>query len=63
MTLNKSPAVLDAPDLTGPIVIAVAIGVFILLGGKLHFGDIVGLSVFGSLLLYLLLNLMSNVKK
>lgn len=61
VTLNKSSAVLDAPDLTGPIIIAVALGVFLLLAGKLHFGDILGLSVFGSILLYLLLNMMSKV--
>jgi len=63
MTLNKSPAVLDAPELTGPIIIAVAIGVFLLLAGKIHFGDIVGLSMFGSVFLYFLLNFMSNVIK
>lgn len=61
MTLNKSSAVMDAPDLTGPIIIAVALGVTLLLAGKLRFGDIVGLSIFGSLLLYFLLNFMSKV--
>jgi hypothetical protein len=62
VTLNKSSAVLDAPDLTGPILIAAIMGVLLLLSGKLHFGDIIGLSFFGSLLLYFLLNFMSSVK-
>lgn len=61
ITLNKSESVLNAPDLTGPILIAVVLGVLLLLSGKLHFGDIMGLTVIGAVLLYFLLNFMSTV--
>jgi hypothetical protein len=54
---------MNTPDLTGPILIAVALGVLLLLSGKLHFGDIMGLTVIGAVLLYFLLNFMSNVSK
>lgn len=61
ITLNRSEAVLNAPDLTGPILIAVLLGVLLLFAGKLHFGDIMGLTVIGAVLLYFLLNFMSAV--
>eukprot|EP00457_Paulinella_chromatophora_P006038 gb/GEZN01006056.1/.p1 GENE.gb/GEZN01006056.1/~~gb/GEZN01006056.1/.p1 ORF type:complete len:449 (-),score=85.66 gb/GEZN01006056.1/:293-1639(-) len=49
----------DHADLSGPLFFALALGCTLLLTGKLHFGYIYGFGVVGSLLMYLILNLMS----
>jgi hypothetical protein len=48
-------------DLAGPLFFALLLGMFLLLSGKLHFGYIYGLGVVGSISMYLILNLMSDV--
>ena len=62
MTLQKvEDELLASPDLFGPLLIALALGVLLLLGGKLHFSDIEGCFIMGACLLYLLLNCMNRV--
>jgi hypothetical protein len=53
--------VIHDPDLSGPIVIALGLGFLLLLVGKIHFGDIYAMFIFGNCLLYVLLNFMSQV--
>jgi protein YIPF5/7 len=53
--------VIHDPDLSGPIVIAMALGFLLLLAGKIHFGDIYAMFILGNCLLYCLLNFMSQV--
>lgn len=53
---------LGSPDLSGPVVIALALGFLLLFSGKIHFGDIYGVSLVGTVLLYFLLNFMSEVQ-
>lgn len=53
--------VLYNPDLSGPILIALLLGVLLLFTGKVHFGDIYGVSIIGTILLYFLMNFMSEV--
>ena len=50
-------------DMCGPLFIAACLGFFSLLAGKIHFGYIYGLSVTGSIGLFILLNLMSQKKR
>lgn len=50
------------PDLSGPIAIALLLGFLLLFSGKLHFGDIYGVSILGTIIMYFLMNLMSEVK-
>jgi protein YIPF5/7 len=50
-----------APDLWGPVAISLALGVLLLLGGKMHFSDIEGAFIIGSMLLYVLFNFMNKV--
>jgi hypothetical protein len=52
---------LGEPDLSGPVIIALGLGFLLLLSGKIHFGDIYGVSIIGTILLYFLLNFMSEV--
>lgn len=52
---------LGSPDLSGPVVIALALGFLLLFSGKIHFGDIYGVSIIGTFLLYFLLNFMAEV--
>eukprot|EP01017_Pseudomicrothorax_dubius_P007276 TRINITY_DN12235_c0_g1_i2.p1 TRINITY_DN12235_c0_g1~~TRINITY_DN12235_c0_g1_i2.p1 ORF type:complete len:284 (-),score=39.95 TRINITY_DN12235_c0_g1_i2:759-1610(-) len=47
-------------DMSGPILICMALGSLLLLAGKIHFGYIYGFGVVGSVLLYLLLNLLGQ---
>jgi hypothetical protein len=49
------------PDLSGPIVIGLALGCLLLLAGKIHFGDIYAMFILGNLLIYFLLNFISQV--
>ena len=46
--------VLDSPDLSGPIAIALCFGMLLLLAGKVHFGDIYAIFVVGNILIYFL---------
>lgn len=52
--------ILNDCDLSGPLVIGAALGVCLLLAGKLHFGYIYGLAVTACLCVCLLLNVMSQ---
>lgn len=62
LKLNQpSYDVIHDPDLSGPIVIALALGFLLLLVGKIHFGDIYAMFIMGNGLLYALLNFMSQV--
>lgn len=57
----KAPAPVfpsDDSDLAGPLVYCLALGSFLLLQGKMAFGYIYGFGVLGSVLLYMLFNLM-----
>jgi hypothetical protein len=54
--------IIHDPDLSGPIVIALTLGFLLLLTGKIHFGDIYAMFIFGNLLIYFLLNFISQVK-
>jgi len=54
-------SLLENSDLAGPILIAMAFGCLLLLSGKIHFGDIYAMFVFGNTLMYFLINYMSQV--
>lgn len=58
---KPSEEVIEDPDLSGPILIALCFGVLLLLSGKIHFGDIYAIFVFGNLLMYFLFNFMSQI--
>jgi len=47
-------------DLAGPLVFCLLLGTCLLLTGKVHFGYIYGFGVVGCLLMYVILNLMSD---
>lgn len=47
-------------DLAGPLVFCLLLGSFLLLAGKIHFGYIYGMGLMGCLMIYFLLNLMSE---
>ena len=49
------------PDLSGPVIIAFALGFLLLFSGKLHFGDIYALFIFGNFILFILFNFMARV--
>jgi len=49
------------PDLSGPIIIGMTLGCLLLLAGKIHFGDIYAMFILGNLLIYFLLNFISQV--
>jgi hypothetical protein len=49
------------PDLSGPILIALSFGFLLLLARKVHFGDIYAMFILGNLLVYFLLNFISQV--
>lgn len=53
---------MEDPDLSGPILIALFFGCLLLLAGKVHFGDIYAIFIFGNILVYMLFNFMSQVK-
>ncbi|XP_063240875.1 protein YIPF5-like [Bacillus rossius redtenbacheri] len=52
-------AILQDTDLAGPLVFGLALGAFLLLSGKVHFGYIYGIGVLGCLAVYALLSLMA----
>ena len=53
--------IINNPDLSGPILIALALGCLLLFAGKLHFGDIYAMFILGTGLLYFLINFISQV--
>lgn len=53
-----SSEMMEDTDLAGPLVFALALGFFLLLTGKVHFGYIYGFGILGSCLVCLILNLM-----
>ena len=53
--------IIHNPDLSGPILIALALGCLLLFAGKIHFGDIYAMFIFGNLLIYSLINFISQV--
>ncbi|KAK3682355.1 hypothetical protein B0T22DRAFT_494088 [Podospora appendiculata] len=50
---------MDDSDLAGPILFFLLFGTFLLFSGRVHFGFIYGLAVFGSLSLHMILSLMA----
>lgn len=50
----------DDADLAGPLVFCLLLGTCLLLTGKVHFGYIYGFGLVGCLLMYVILNLMSD---
>ena len=50
----------DDSDLAGPLVFCLLLGTCLLMNGKVHFGYIYGFGVVGCLLMYVILNLMSE---
>lgn len=63
LKLSKpSEEVIEDPDLSGPVLIALCFGFLLLLSGKLQFGDIYALFVLGNVLLFLLFNFMSQLE-
>lgn len=59
---KPSEEVIEDPDLSGPVIIALCFGLLLLLSGKLQFGDIYALFVIGNILLFLLFNFMSQLE-
>lgn len=53
--------IIHDPDLSGPIIIGLALGCLLLFAGKIHFGDIYAMFILGNLLVYFLLNFISQV--
>jgi len=56
---NPDQSVVNETDLAGPLVIIVALGSMLLLGGKMHFGYIYGISIFAVILMWALLKMMA----
>lgn len=50
----------EQSDLSGPAFIGFMLGLLLLLSGKMHFGDIYALYVVGNILIFILVNLMSQ---
>jgi purine-cytosine permease-like protein len=51
----------DFPDLSGPILISLCLGFLLLLGGKIHFSDILTYFILGNVVLYVLFMFMGKV--
>lgn len=54
--------IIHDPDLSGPILIGMTFGFLLLFSGKVHFGDIYAMFILGNLLIYFLLNFISQVR-
>ena len=52
---------LQHSDMAGPVLIALVFGCLLLLSGKIHFGDIYAMFLFGNSIMYFLINYMSQV--
>jgi hypothetical protein len=61
MAGQPSEDIIHDPDLSGPIIIGLALGCLLLLAGKVHFGDIYAMFILGNILVYFLLNFISQV--
>ena len=62
-TLNPRRSIdniIDDADLAGPLIFCVALGVLLVLRGKLHFDYIYHFFLFGSFLMYLVLKLLAH---
>jgi hypothetical protein len=63
VTLQKADKdIIASPDLSGPILISLALGCLLLLGGKAHFSDIEAEFFLGNFTMYLLFNFMRKVR-
>ena len=60
--LTDPELIMEDADLAGPLILALLLGGELLMAGKMQFGYIYGLSVFGCLAMTLILNLMSPEK-
>lgn len=62
LTLGDATAELvQSPDLSGPVLIALLLGFLLLLGGKIHFSDILTGFILGNGAMYVLFNFMARV--
>ncbi|AET39559.1 transporter YIP1 Ecym_4522 [Eremothecium cymbalariae DBVPG len=59
-SVNLPLEIFNDTDLSGPLLFCLIFGTMLLTAGKVHFGYIYGVALFGSLSLYQLLKLMSN---
>jgi len=57
---STDASVVNETDLTGPLCFCLALGATLLLGGKVSFGYIYGISALGVVAMYALLNIMST---
>jgi hypothetical protein len=55
--------ILEDSDMAGPLLVFILFAFSLVLQTKTHFGYLYGLAIFGSLMIYLLMNLMSNVSE
>jgi len=64
LTLKKcDDKFLDEADMSGPLLLALAFGGFLLLSGKVHFGYIYGFGALGCISIYMLMNLLSQDRR
>ncbi|KAM9341763.1 protein YIPF5-like [Symphorus nematophorus] len=54
-------SIMNETDLTGPILFCIALGVTLMMAGKVHFGYVYGTSATGCTGIYILLSLMSDI--
>lgn len=54
-------SIMNETDLTGPILFCIALGVTLMMAGKVHFGYVYGISVIAYIGMYVLLSLMSSL--
>ncbi|XP_037550636.1 protein YIPF5-like [Nematolebias whitei] len=52
-------SIMNETDLTGPILFCIALGVTLMMAGKVHFGYVYGISAIACIVMYMLLSLMS----
>ncbi|CCF60453.1 hypothetical protein KAFR_0K00970 [Kazachstania africana CBS 2517] len=57
---NVSQEILNDSDLSGPLIFFLLFGLFLLMSGKVHFGYIYGVALFGSISLHTLSKFMSS---
>ena len=57
---SMSNEIAQHEDLSGPVLVAVALGLLLLVRGKVSFGYIYGFGLTGSVGIYLIINLMSH---
>ncbi|XP_015259739.1 PREDICTED: protein YIPF5-like [Cyprinodon variegatus] len=54
-------SIMNETDLTGPILFCIALGVTLMMAGKVHFGYVYGISAIACIGMYILLSLMSSL--